>query len=117
MWIRFAEIQTKVTAGVELDPQEQTFFDESLREAGFNFVNEAIALPNAANRPLLYQDPRFSLFTQFQGFIATFTANHIPKLWGEYVKRGTPAMKYNAFATMSTMIMMGFVSMHIKDLS
>ena len=43
---------------------------------------------------------------------ATFTANHIPKLWGEYVKRGTPAMKYNAFATMATMIMLGFASQH-----
>ena len=73
-------------------------------------------MPNAANRPLLYQDPRFALFTQFQGFIATFTANHIPKLWGEYVKRGTPAMKYNAFALATTMIMMGFVSQYLKDL-
>ena len=70
----------------------------------------------SANRPLIYQDPRFALFTQFQGFIATFTANHIPKLWGEYVKRGTPAMKYNAFAIMTTMIMLGFASQYLKDL-
>ena len=88
----------------------------NMREATFNFVNDAVALPQSANRPLIYQDPRFALFTQFQGFIATFTANHIPKLWGEYVKRGTPAMKYNAFAVMTTMIMMGFVSQHLKDL-
>ena len=112
---RFTEIQTKITAGLELDPAEKTFMDDSVREATFNFVNEAVALPGASNRPLLYQDPRFALFTQFQGFIATFTANHIPKLWGEYVKRGTPAMKYNAFATMATMIMMGFASMALKD--
>ena len=75
-----------------------------------------MALPQAANRPLIYQDPRFALLTQFQGFIATFTANHIPKLWGEYVKRGTPAMKYNAFAVMATMIMLGFASQYLKDL-
>ena len=87
-----------------------------MHEATFNFVNEAIVLPQAANRPLIYQDPRFALFTQFQGFIATFTANQIPKLWDEYVKRGTPAMKYNAFALATTMIMMGFVSQHLKDL-
>ena len=79
-------------------------------------LNEAVALPQAQNRPLIYQDPRFALFTQFQGFIATFTANHIPRLWGEYVKRGTPAMKYNAFAVMTTMIMMGFASQYLKDL-
>ena len=100
----------------EITPEMQAIFDENMREATFNFVNEAVALPQSANRPLIYQDPRFALFTQFQGFMATFTANHIPKLWGEYVKRGTPAMKYNAFAVMTTMIMLGFVSQHLKDL-
>ena len=112
---KYTEIQTKATAGMQLTPEEQTFLDQTVNEATFNFVNEAIALPNASNRPLIYQDPRFALFTQFQGFIATFTANHIPKLWGEYVKRGTPAMKYNAFATMATMIMVGFMSQALKD--
>ena len=37
-------------------------------------------------------------------------------MWGDYVKRGTPAMKYNAFAIMSTMILLGFVSQYLKDL-
>ena len=103
-------------AGIPLDPQVEEQFGTAMREATFNFINNAVALPQSANRPLIYQDPRFALFTQFQGFIATFTANHIPKLWGEYVKRGTPAMKYNAFATMATMIMLGFASQHLKDL-
>ena len=97
-------------------PEMEQQFEENIREAMFNFINDAVALPQAANRPLIYQDPRFALFTQFQGFIATFTANHIPKLWGEYVKRGTPAMKYNAFAIMTTMIMLGFLSQYLKDL-
>jgi endonuclease YncB( thermonuclease family) len=87
-----------------------------IQEATFNFIRDAVALPDAANRPLFYQDPRFALFFQFQGFIATFTANHIPKLWGEYIKRGTPALKYNAFATMATMIMLSFASQYLKDL-
>ena len=101
----------------DLDPaQAQQVMETNIREATFNFVNDAVALPQSANRPLIYQDPRFALFTQFQGFIATFTANHIPKLWGEYVKRGTPAMKYNAFALMATMIMLGFASQYLKDL-
>ena len=77
-----------------------------MNHAKFNFVNEAIALPGTANRPLFYQNPHLAMFTQFQGFIATFTANHIPRLWGDYVRRGTPAMKYNAFAIMSTMILL-----------
>ena len=112
---QFAAVQTKLTAGLPVTPEEDAFYKDTIREATYNFVNEAIALPGAANRPLIYQDPRFALFTQFQGFIATFTANHIPKLWGEYVKRGTPAMKYNAFSVMAAMIMMGFVSQYMKD--
>ena len=99
-----------------LNPEQEAFMEAQTREATFNFINEAVALPQSANRPLIYQDPRFALFTQFQGFIATFTANHIPKLWGEYVKRGTPAMKYNAFATMMMMIGLGFASQYLKDL-
>lgn len=101
------------------DLDQQTFdrvMEQNIREGTYNFINDAVALPQSANRPLIYQDPRFALFTQFQGFIATFTANHIPKLWGEYVKRGTPAMKYNAFAIMATMIMLGFASQYLKDL-
>ncbi len=113
---QYVDIQAKMNAGIPLTKAEDTFFGDTVREATFNFVNEAIALPQSANRPIIYQDPRFALFTQFQGFMATFTANHIPKLWTEYVKRGTPAMKYNAFALASTMIMMGFVSQYLKDL-
>ena len=112
---RYLDLQEKSDAGATLTPEEDIQLADDIREATYNWVNEAIALPGAANRPLIYQDPRFALFTQFQGFVSTFTANHIPKLWGEYVKRGTPAMKYNAFAVMTTMIMMGFLSQHIKD--
>ena len=111
----FVDQAQMVAAGIPLDPAQEQVFGEAMREATFNFINNAVALPQSQNRPLIYQDPRFALFTQFQGFMATFTANHIPKLWGEYVKRGTPAMKYSAFATMATMILLGFVSQHIKD--
>ena len=104
------------TATGNVTPEMEAEFESNMREATFNFINDAVALPQAANRPLIYQDPRFALFTQFQGFISTFTANHIPKLWGEYVKRGTPAMKYNAFAIMATMVMLGFASQYLKDL-
>ena len=101
----------------DLDPEVfESVMEQNIREGTYNFINDAVALPQSANRPLIYQDPRFALFTQFQGFIATFTANHIPKLWGEYVKRGSPAMKYNAFAIMTTMIMLGFASQYLKDL-
>ena len=108
--------------GINVDEAIQLYLrgepipEAELREFQFNWINDAVVLPQSANRPLIYQDPRFALFTQFQGFISAFTANQIPKLWGEYVKRGTPAMKYNAFATMTTMIMLGFASQYLKDI-
>ena len=103
-------------AGIPLDPKEQELYEASIRDGVFNFINEAVALPQSANRPLIYQDPRFALFTQFQGFMATFTANHIPRMWSEYVKRGSPEMRFSAFKTMATMIALGFLSQHMKDL-
>ena len=101
---------------VQPDPELKARWERDINDATFNFINDAVALPQSANRPLIFQDPRFALFTQFQGFIATFTANHIPKMYGEMARRGTPAMKYNLFATVSTMILLGFVSQHLKDL-
>ena len=114
--INVQDVLNAYRGGGTFDPNAAQILEENFREASFNFINDAVALPQAANRPLIYQDPRFALFTQFQGFIATFTANHIPKLWGEYVSRGTPAMKYNAFAIMTSMIMLGFASQYLKDL-
>ena len=100
---RFLPIQEKVGAGVQLTPDEQAFYDEQARDMAFNFVNEAIVLPQSANRPLLYQDPRFALFTQFQGFLSTFTTKVLPKLWRDAAGGGTPTMQYSAWATMAGM--------------
>ena len=99
-----------------LTEKEMEYRNSQLREATFNFVNEAVALPMAMNRPLIYQDPRYALFTQFQGFMSTFTASHLPRLYGEYLKRGSPTMKYSTYSMMATMIMLGFASQAIKDM-
>ena len=112
---RFLPLQEKVGAGLPLNQEEQTFYDEQVREATFNFVNDAIVLPQSANRPLIYQDPRFALFTQFQGFLSTFTTKVLPKLYRDAFGGGTPSMQYQAWATMATMIMLGFASQHLKD--
>tara|TARA_X000001382_G_scaffold129954_1_gene123321 strand:+ start:4795 stop:8988 length:4194 start_codon:yes stop_codon:yes gene_type:complete len=101
---------------MQLNKSHVNTFKSNMREGEFNFVNEAVVLPQSANRPLIFQDPRFALFTQFQGFISTFTAWHLPKMWRDLVRRGTPGMKYNAFATAMSMIALGFLSQHLKDL-
>ena len=96
-------------------PEMERQVGARVREATYNFINDAVVMPGSANRPLIYQDPRFALFTQFQGFMSAFTANHIPRMWGEYIRRGSPQMKYNTFAMMVAMIGLGFVSQYLKD--
>jgi len=108
--------EAEILAAFDLRTIDMPRIDSMLREAQYSFVNEAVALPKAANRPLWYLDPRFALLNQFQGFMSTFTANHIPRLWNEYIKRGSPAMRYTTFAMMTTMIMLGFASQYLKDL-
>ena len=94
---RFLPLQEKVTAGQELTPQEQAEYDNTIREATFSFVNDAIVLPQSANRPLIYQDPRFALFTQFQGFLSTFTTRVLPKMYRDAFGKSTPTMQYQAW--------------------
>mgnify|MGYP003635818531 FL=1 len=114
--INVDEILTYFAKDTPLNDVEMARFDAMMSEARYNLINQKIALPQVYNRPLFYQNQHLALFTQFQGFISTFTANQIPRMWGDYIKRGTPAMKYNAFAAMMTMIMLGFVSQYLKDL-
>jgi hypothetical protein len=90
--------------------------NEQLETAVYRFVNERIQNPQAANRPLFFQDPHYQLLTQFNGFISTFTAVVIPKLWNNYLRKGNPQIKYNTFALVVTMIALGSASQYIKDL-
>ena len=109
-----------------LGPRELAFFKQQQAELqvewerqfdnGFiSYVNASVPMPTAMGRPLFYSDPHLALFTQFQGFISQFTANHIPALW-DTVKNATPGMKYSAFASIMTMLMLGYASQHLKDL-
>ena len=98
-----------------LEPSEQKQLDEWIDLAQYTFINQAIMLPGTANRPLFYQDPRFALFTQFNGYVSTFTATALPRLWNEYIRGGRPSMKYNTFAMMAMMVFLGFASQYLKD--
>ena len=54
--------------------------------------------------------------TQFNGFIATFTANIVPKLWNKGLRKGTPQIKYDTFVLILTMIALGGASQMLKDM-
>ena len=47
---RFSHVNTKQQAGVPLTQEEEAFYRDTMREATYNWVNEAIALPGSANR-------------------------------------------------------------------
>ena len=88
---------------------------EAIETAIYRFVNERIQNPQAANRPLFFQDPHYQLMTQFNGFIATFTANVVPKLWNKGLRKGTPQIKYDTFLLILTMMALGGASQMLKD--
>jgi hypothetical protein len=88
--------------------------NEELQTVIYRFVNERIQNPQAANRPLVFQDPHYKIFTQFNGFISTFTANIIPKLWRDQVVKGNPKVKYDAFALIIMMMALGGASQYIN---
>jgi len=94
----------------------QDFTKDQLETAIYRFVIERIQDPQSTNRPLFFQDPRYQLFTQFNGFISTFTAVVVPKLWNRYLLKGQPQVKYNTFALIVTMIALGGASQYLKDL-
>ena len=94
----------------------ELFLKEQVETAVYRFVIERVQNPQATNRPLFFQDPRYQLLTQFNGFISTFTAVVVPKLWKRYLLKGQPQVKYNTFALIVTMIALGGASQYLKDL-
>ena len=131
---RFIELQRAINFP-DVDANGQTIFDKymdngnqdpdiiqlrkevdaQLETVTWYFVNDRIQNPQAYNRPLFFQDPHFQLFVQFNGFISTFTANIVPKLWNDYLKNGSPKMKYNTFALIVAMMGVAGASQWLKD--
>ena len=111
---RLTTLGTKVETNTATE-QDMLELKDLTSTATIAFIDNAIMMPGSANRPMIYQDPRFALFTQFSGFISVLQSTFIPKLWGNYVKRGSPEMTYQAFSMMVLMITMGFASQELKD--
>jgi len=104
---------------LNMNPDElalvQDNYNRTMERAVYNFVNEAVVHPNPLNRPKFYSDPYLKLFTLFQGYISTFTANVLPKLYGDLGKKGS-ADQRNAMATIASMIALTMLAVAIKDM-
>ena len=94
--------------------EENPSFMETMDIARMTWVDNAIAHPDAMNRPIWYSNPYYRLFTQYNGFMSVFTAHLLPKIW-KRVKGQDPTAKYAAVAIAATMIMLGFLSQAMKD--
>lgn len=88
-------------------------FDE-LTRGTHNFVSEAVVSPTKMNRPKFYSDPYLQLFTTFQGYISTFTANVLPRLLGDLRRTGSQD-QVNAAATIAMMMFLTYFALSIKD--
>ena len=90
--------------------------NNTMQMATFNFVNEVIPHPTKSNRPKFYQNPRLALFTQFQGFISTFTSTVLPVIFGQAFGKGkVPAARVEAVRNMAFLIAFGLMSTYLRD--
>jgi len=90
---------------------------EQLEVAKNRFVDQRVAQPFKGNRPEFYSDPRLRLFTMFQGFISTFTANILPILYGQaFSTNSLPKARIQAITTMASMIAFTYFAQNLKDL-
>lgn len=87
---------------------------DGLDRARKSFVDNALANPNPVDRPLWYSNPHFRLMTQYNGFLSTFTAHILPKIW-KNVKEGNPSARYNGVAAAAGMLALGFIGQGLKD--
>jgi len=87
---------------------------DNLQIARHSYVDNALANPTAADRPLWYSNPHFRLMTQYKGFLSTFTSHILPRIW-RAAKHGNPEAQYQAVAMAATMIMFGFLGQDLKD--
>lgn len=91
-------------------------FEEQMKLATFNFVNDAIAHPTKGNRPKFYNNPKLALFFQFQGFISTFTSTILPRLYNQVAGRGQiPAARAEAVRNILTLLFFGYLSTVLRD--
>lgn len=108
-------IARKLKNNETITQEEAGRYKREFLNGAANFVNQAIPLPNAMNRPLFYSDPRFALLTQFNGFTSTFTANQLPMLWDQIRGKSAKGLTYGTYVTAGSMLALAFASQGIKD--
>jgi hypothetical protein len=80
-----------------------------------NMVNQRVMQPGVTNLPKYYHDPRLRVLTTMTRFVATMTANVLPRIYRDYIKDGSTGMRYQAFVTMAMAIVFAHMANQLKD--
>jgi polyhydroxyalkanoate synthesis regulator phasin len=107
-------------AGVDTDSDQRSkeinTLNNEFMNATINFIDEFASRPEPGSTPIIFDDHRFALFTQFKRFTAHLTSNVIPQLWSMYIKRGgTPEYTYATFSSIILTFAVAYVGLSLKD--
>jgi len=81
-----------------------------------NMVDQRVTNPQTANLPKYYHDPRLRVFTAMTRFVASMTANVLPRMYKDYIKNGSTGMRYQAFCTMALAMVFAHMANMMKDI-
>lgn len=95
--------------------EDQQRFNDEMTKGVHAFVQEAVIQPTMMNRPKFYSDPYLQIFTQFQGYTSTFTANVLPRLLKDLNRHGSTD-QVNAAATIAMMFALAYLAVFLKDM-
>ncbi len=98
----------------DVDATERDVQENILGALG-NFIDSKIVNPQAHNLPKYYYDPRFRIITAMTRFVAAQTTTVLPNLYKNYIKEGSAAMRYQAFVTIGTALMLAAFADALKD--
>jgi len=87
---------------------------DTMQIARHSYVDNILANPNSADRPIWYSDSHFRMMGQYQGFLSTFTSHILPRAWRRF-RHGNPSARYHAYAAAMTMLMFSFLGQMLKD--
>jgi len=112
----YSELQKLVTEELGKGNKDAPYAGlyEQMQIARHSYVDNILANPNSADRPIWYSDPHFRMIGQFQGFLSTFTSHILPKVWRK-IRHGNPSARYHAYAAAASMLMFAFLGQMLKD--